>query len=746
MAAAALKDRILQKTTDTGTGTLTLAAADDPRFTTYVAAGLASQIVFYCIAHRTLNEWEVGYGTVSAGGVLTRTAVIRNHLGTTALVSFSAGEKDVFEDVPAEKALALDPDSAQLSLPGDLNLANGAAFKINGTSVLNATTLGAGVTASSLTSVGTLTGGTWHANTIAEAYGGTNQTTYTLGDLLYASAANTLSKLAGNTVAAKRFLRQTGTGTVSAAPAWDTVDGSDLVGTTLAATIVSSSLTGIGTLSSGAVPASLVTTGTFGAGNYVFPADLSVLGNLAVTGTITAAAATLSGLLTANAGATVASGQTLTLTGATVAGAPTWSSSQAITISTATQASITTMANLTTVGALAAGSLASGFGNISIGASSVTAGAASFTTGAFSSTVTLSAADARFKGGTTAGRMVISDIDTRTYISIYGQTSAFPDMLEIVAGAASVLTATSTAFTVKKDLTVGSSTFVVTAATGAVAITAASANATVRLTRTGTFPGDFTLQAGGYATPTFLIYDNTAAAERFVISAAQSTLSSPLAITGALTGVTKLTVSGATFDSVYLTGTTGQVGTAIITTGGYVVMGSSSSAGGGFITGLSAYAGVFATLNATDLVLGTNSAARLTLNGSTGAATFAGTVAHTGTGIFNQSNGGGLAAISLPNDESTIQGPGTDTFIKMGSNCILSSSNVASVQAKNASGYINFLTGTTPTEAARFVAGGQLQFANITATPAGLADGQLWYDGSNLRVRLGGATKTVTVA
>ncbi len=38
-------------------------------------------------------------------------------------------------------------------------------------------------------------GGTWQGNAIAEAYGGTDQTTYTTGDLLYASGVNTLAKL-----------------------------------------------------------------------------------------------------------------------------------------------------------------------------------------------------------------------------------------------------------------------------------------------------------------------------------------------------------------------------------------------------------------------------------------------------------------------------------------------------------------------------------------------------------------------
>lgn len=45
----------------------------------------------------------------------------------------------------------------------------------------------------------TLTNKTWNGAVIAEAYGGTNQSTYTQGDILYASAANTLSKLAKGT-------------------------------------------------------------------------------------------------------------------------------------------------------------------------------------------------------------------------------------------------------------------------------------------------------------------------------------------------------------------------------------------------------------------------------------------------------------------------------------------------------------------------------------------------------------------
>jgi hypothetical protein len=57
-----------------------------------------------------------------------------------------------------------------------LNLLTGKVFKINGTEVLSGSTLGSGVTASSLTSVGTIVTGVWNGTAIAIANGGTGST------------------------------------------------------------------------------------------------------------------------------------------------------------------------------------------------------------------------------------------------------------------------------------------------------------------------------------------------------------------------------------------------------------------------------------------------------------------------------------------------------------------------------------------------------------------------------------------
>ena len=49
----------------------------------------------------------------------------------------------------------------------------------------------------------------------------------TLGDTIYGGASGAATRLAGNTTTTRQFLRQTGTGTVSAAPAWDTLVATD---------------------------------------------------------------------------------------------------------------------------------------------------------------------------------------------------------------------------------------------------------------------------------------------------------------------------------------------------------------------------------------------------------------------------------------------------------------------------------------------------------------------------------------
>jgi hypothetical protein len=86
----------------------------------------------------------------------------------------------------------------------DFNLVSGKVYEISGTSVLSATSLGSGVTGSSLTSVGTIGTGTWQGTIVDPTYGGTGVNnsgkTVTLGGSLTTSGAHTTTlTTTGNT-------------------------------------------------------------------------------------------------------------------------------------------------------------------------------------------------------------------------------------------------------------------------------------------------------------------------------------------------------------------------------------------------------------------------------------------------------------------------------------------------------------------------------------------------------------------
>lgn len=65
-------------------------------------------------------------------------------------------------------------------------------------------------------------------NPVLTTQGGTNITSYALGDTLYGSATNVLSKLSGNTTTTQKFLSQTGTGAASAAPQWTALSAASI--------------------------------------------------------------------------------------------------------------------------------------------------------------------------------------------------------------------------------------------------------------------------------------------------------------------------------------------------------------------------------------------------------------------------------------------------------------------------------------------------------------------------------------
>jgi len=96
-----------------------------------------------------------------------------------------------------------------------LNVVSTKEYRINGTSVLSSNTLGSGVTASSLTSVGTIATGVWNGTTIAVANGGTGLTSAAQGTVLVANTANTYTALDGGGGTDKLLLYTASSDTIS---------------------------------------------------------------------------------------------------------------------------------------------------------------------------------------------------------------------------------------------------------------------------------------------------------------------------------------------------------------------------------------------------------------------------------------------------------------------------------------------------------------------------------------------------
>ena len=96
-----IADRVADTSITTGTGNISVSGTPPTAFQTFDTVCATSDTFWYVVVHRTANEWEVGLGTYNGSGVIARTTVLESS-NADAAVSFSAGTKDIWLDVPAQ--------------------------------------------------------------------------------------------------------------------------------------------------------------------------------------------------------------------------------------------------------------------------------------------------------------------------------------------------------------------------------------------------------------------------------------------------------------------------------------------------------------------------------------------------------------------------------------------------------------------------------------------------------------------
>ena len=152
--AFAVKDRVKEISSTTGTGSLTLGGAVTG-YQSFNAALSNGDTTYYVIENPNTSEWETGVGTFTSPSTLARTTVLSSSTGSA--VSFTAGAKNVFISLPATQFPAANTtvvgtDATQTltnkSISGASNTVTNVSLTTGVTGTLPVANGGTGVTSS----------------------------------------------------------------------------------------------------------------------------------------------------------------------------------------------------------------------------------------------------------------------------------------------------------------------------------------------------------------------------------------------------------------------------------------------------------------------------------------------------------------------------------------------------------------------------------------------------------------------
>ena len=154
----------------------------------------------------TAESGQLEFDVISAG-TLTNIATISGSGMDIALgTAYQIGSTDVLNSTTLGIGITTSSlttvgtlGSLTVSGIGGITIGTGGNLTIGTTVVLTGSSLGTGITTSSLTSVGTISSGTWSANTIAVNKGGTGATSHTANQLLYGAGTSAITSSSGLT-------------------------------------------------------------------------------------------------------------------------------------------------------------------------------------------------------------------------------------------------------------------------------------------------------------------------------------------------------------------------------------------------------------------------------------------------------------------------------------------------------------------------------------------------------------------